>query len=315
MILNMPFAALRAFEVVARHTSFSAAALELGISQSAVSQHVKTLEVWLDHPLIQRGTRQSKPTRDGLRLARAIADGLGRISDVCEDIRDKRRADSTIIISCLPGFAFVWLFPRLTHFDMAHPNLSISISTDVSLDAFRAGQADIAVLYGPHPPPGLHVVELMGEVVFPVCAPGLLSGDPPLRRVADLARHTQLRDEVAEMSGTPPSWEFWADSNSLSLPRPARVRRFGQSNMVLQAAIAGLGVALGRGPLVIDALADGRLVRPFPQTATSHFRYWLACARGADDIPKIRLFLDWIREQGSTQPILPDPVPPSADKR
>lgn len=308
MILNLPFAALRAFEVVARHGSFSGAALELGISQSAVSQHVRTLEEWLGHPLVRRGARQSVPTPDGMRLARAVADGLGRISDVCEDIRDKRRVTNTIVINCLPGFAFVWLFPRLVRFDLAHPDLSISISTDTGADALRTGQADIAVLYGPHPPPGLHVEALMGEDLFPVCAPALLDGDPPLRDLADLARHTQLRDDVDTLAAAPPSWEFWAHANDLNLPRPARIRRFGQSNMVLQAATQGLGVALGRGPLAIDALVEGRLVRPFPQIATSEFRYWLACARGAETSAKIRLFLDWMKKEVAEQPALPAAV-------
>ena len=123
MLLNLPYSALRAFEAVVRHCGFSAAASELGVSQSAVSQHVKTLEEWLGQDLLVRGARQSRPTREGEQLAQAISEGLGRISDVCGQLRDRQRSDRTIMVSCLPGFAFNWLFPRLLRFDLAHPVL------------------------------------------------------------------------------------------------------------------------------------------------------------------------------------------------
>jgi len=294
MILNLPHTSLRAFEAVVRHETFSAAAEELGVSQSAVSQHVKALEEWLGHALMTRGARRSQPTRDGARLARAIAEGLGRISDVCEDIRDKRRADNTIVISCLPGFAFIWLFPRLLNFDLAHPHLSISIATDTGLAGFSGAEADIGIRYGMGNTPGYKVELLMEEDIYPVCAPALLDGANPIREVADLAHHTQLRDEFAPFTRNPPSWEYWARETGVDLPKPARVRNFGQSNMVVQAAIEGVGVAIGRGPLVADALADGRLVRPFEQSAHSQMKYWLVYAERARESEKINLFCEWI---------------------
>ncbi len=308
MILNLPYTSLRAFEVVVRHATFSAAAEELEVSQSAVSQHVKTLEEWLGHQLMKRGARRSTPTPEGARLARAIADGLGRISDVCEDIRDKKRADNTIVISCLPGFAFIWLFPRLMRFDQAYPEFSISVTTDTGATGFGRMQADIGIRYGVGDNPGFYVEPLMGEMLFPVCAPVLMQGPHPLHSVADLAHHTQLRDELSTDSGTPPSWEFWASENNIILPRPARIRNFGQSNMVVQAAIEGAGLALGRGPLVQDALRDGRLVRPFRQTAVSQFNYWLVYARNTREMKKIKLFTDWIKGEASAQPDLPPPM-------
>ena len=305
MILNLPYTSLRAFEAVVRHGTFSAAAEELGVSQSAVSQHVKALEEWLGHDLMTRGARRSQPSRDGATLARAIADGLGRISDVCEEIRDKRRADNTIVISCLPGFAYIWLFPRLVNFDLAHPHLSISIATDTGLSAFSTAQADIGIRYGHGNYPGFHVEELMGEDVFPVCAPALLAGQHPIKTPSDLSHHTQLRDEFSAFARTPPSWEFWARENKFVLPNPARTRSFGQSNMVIQAAIQGAGVAIGREPLVVDALLDGRLVRPFLQTARSQLKYWLVYADRAKESDKITLFLDWIKAEAVNQPPLP----------
>lgn len=308
MIINLPYTALRAFEVVVRRASFSAAAEELGVSQSAVSQHVKSLEEWVGQDLLTRGARKSTPTRDGLMLAQAIADGLGRISDVCADLRSRQRSKNTIVISCLPGFAFIWLFPRLMRFDLAHPHLSISIATDTGQDKFGSAQADLGIRYGFGDNPGFHVEKLMEERIFPVCAPALLQGAAPLTCPADLAHHTLLQDDNAQFGPASPDWDFWARSCQLHLPDPARTRRFGQSNMVLQAAIEGMGVAMGREPLVADALIEGRLVRPFDHVAKSHLAYWLVHRRGAESSRKIAEFVDWIHDEARTQPDIPAPV-------
>ena len=302
MILNLPYSALRAFEAVVRHSGFSPAADELGVSQSAVSQHVRSLEEWLGRDLLVRGARQSRPTREGEQLALVILDGLGRISDVCTQLRDKTRNDQTIVISCLPGFAFNWLFPRLIHFDLAHPDLSISIATDTGQHPFSGVEADIGIRYGRGDFPGLQVDLLMKERLFPVCAPSLLSS---LRDIGDLSLHTLMVDENLHHGAASPTWEFWARQCGLNLPNTLRTRQLGQSNMVVQAAIEGLGVALGREPLVIDSLCAGRLVRPFPYVTQSLLSYWLVRRPEAKDSPKVREFLDWIRAEVASQPDIP----------
>ncbi|MFP7571573.1 LysR substrate-binding domain-containing protein [Marivita sp. S2033] len=310
MILNLPFAALRAFEAVARHGSFSEAADELGVGQSAVSQHVKALEEWLGHDLVTRGARRSKPTPDGARLAQSIADGLGRISQTCDTIRDKRRDDATIVISCHPGFAFIWLFPRLLTFDQAHPECAISITTAPRPGSAAKTDADIAIHYGAIERPGYVVEPLMGEDLFPVCAPALLEGLHPLRSIDDLAFHTQIRDEFTSDAPDLPNWEYWARETGLALPTPARTRSFGQTNMVVQAAIQGGGVALGRSPLVLHALRDGRLVRPFPQIVRSPLQYWLVYPQDHGRCARNRLFIDWIKAEAEAEMhiALPPPI-------
>ncbi|SDW96932.1 transcriptional regulator, LysR family [Ruegeria halocynthiae] len=302
MILNLPYSALRAFEAVVRHSGFSPAAEELGVSQSAVSQHVRTLEEWLGRDLLVRGARQSRPTRDGEQLALAITEGLGRISDVCAQLRDRTRTDRTIVISCLPGFAFNWLFPRLLHFDLAHPDLSISIATDTGRYPFSGTDSDIGIRYGIGEYQGFQVDLLMGERLFPVCAPALL---PKLTCIEDLSQHTLLVDENLHHGASSPTWEFWARQTELTLPSTVRTRRLGQSNMVVQAAIEGLGVALGRESLVIDALCDGRLVRPFPYLTQSPLSYWLVRRPETQDSPKVGEFLKWIKSEANSQPDLP----------
>ena len=296
MSLSLPYTALRAFEAVVRQRGFGRAAEELGVTQSAVSQHVKSLEDWTGRRLLNRGPRETMPTAEGQMLADAVIDGLGRIEGACEQLRKPGRGGTTLDIACPPGFAINWLFPRLLHFDQAHPDIPVSIATHFGAVDFGAGGIDAAIQYGPGGFSGLHAEPLMGEAVFPVCSPGLLASGPPLASVEDLARHTVLVDDLSQNAGTPPTWGFWAAAAGVTLPRAARVRRFGQSNLVIEAAKQGLGVALGRGPLVIDALAAGDLVRPFAADARSEYSYWLVCPKRAVDSAPLIAFRNWIME-------------------
>lgn len=305
MIINLPYASLRAFEAVVRLSGFSAAAAELGVSQSAISQHVKTLEEWLGHDLLVRSARRSTPTPEGAQLAGAVADGLGRISDVCARLRDRTRSEHTVVISCLPGFALTWLFPRLLNFDTAHPHLAVSIATDTGQHPFSAADADIGIRYGLGDYPGFHVEHLMSECLSPVCAPALLERPPGLGKLSDLVHHTMLHDETQSFGKAAPTWDFWARNCGLVLPQPHKSRRFGQSNLVVQAAVQGLGVALGRKPLVIDALLDGRLVRPFHEVVQSPLSYWLVLRHDRIASAKLQSFISWVRSEVASEPALP----------
>ncbi|MDN5788444.1 LysR substrate-binding domain-containing protein, partial [Pseudorhodobacter sp.] len=242
MIANLPFTALRTFESAARLRGFGRAAEELGVTQSAVSQHVKSLEEWLGTRLLTRGSGRAEPTEEGARLAFAVAAGFGKVASLCHELREKDSAHPAIGLSCPPGFAVNWLFPRLIGFDQAYPEFPVSIMTTDATANFAEGEADIAIRYGLGDYAGLHVEHLMSEHLFPVCAPSLLAR-LPLREPADIAVHTLLYDNIADTGGTPPTWDYWARELGITLPRPARVRRFGQSNMVIQAAISGFGVA------------------------------------------------------------------------
>jgi len=306
MLGNLPFTALRTFEAVARLRGFGRAAEELGVTQSAVSQQVRVLEDWLGLRLITRGSGRVTPTEEGARLAAEVTQGFGKVWALCRELRETRTETLLVNLSCLPGFAYVWLIPRLIAFDQMHPEFPVSISTTATLATFADDETDLAIRYGPGGYSGLHVEKLLDEVLFPVCAPGLLDRGPPLRSPADLAQHTLLVDEVTDIGGNPPTWDYWARETGLVLPRPARFRRFGQSNMVVQAAERGLGVALGRSPLVADALARGTLVRPFCGEVESQFSYWIVCPTEALDIPRIRAFRDWLRGEAGRQPQITD---------
>lgn len=272
----LPFASLRVFEAVARLQSFSRAAEQLGMTQSAVSQHVRGLEDWTGRRLILRGRLASLPTDEGKRLARAVAEGVAGIEGVLQELRLSKTRQSSVTVACPAGFAVNWLFPRLYHFDQDHPTIPVSVLTQ-SADGFAAdAEADVAIIYAPHPPPGLKAVKLFGEQVFPVCSPVLLKGAAGIGATSDLARHTLLVDSYAPSKVPPPDWAFWADETGQKLPDPVRIRRFSQANMTVQAAAQGEGVALGRGSLVMDALRTGTLVAPLPHRAMSRHAYWFA---------------------------------------
>ncbi len=297
MLKTLPFNAMRAFECVVRQRGFGRAAQELGVTQSSVSQHVKTLEEWTGRRLLIRGPRHTDPTPEGQLLADAITSGIGQITDVCEALRKKPSTDLKITVTCPPGFALNWLFPRLIHFDQAQPQIPVSISTTSEMVSFATGQDDIAIRYGMGGYSGLHVEKLMDERMFPVCAPSLLENGPALRIIDDLAKHTILLDDIAQIGGNPPTWQFWAEETGQALPQITRTRKFGQANMVVQAAISGLGVALGREPLVIDALQDGRLVRPFPEYTQSQFSYWFVCPKQALKSDRLQRFRAWLFQE------------------
>lgn len=298
-----PLPSLRALEAVVRLEGFGRAAEELGVTQSAVSQHIRALEDWTGRKLLHRGPRRSSATSDGQALAEAVAAGLGQIGRVCADLRRRRSAEGrALVVSTLPGFALKWLFPRLIGFDQAHPELPVSVSTDARPVDFLSGAEDVAIRYGLGGYRGLHEERLFGERLFPVCAAELLARSP-IAHVEDLARHTLLVDDVTPIRGRTPTWETWLRTAGLDAERISatmvRTRRFGQANMVVQAAIDGLGVALGREPLVIDELAAGRLVRPFTLTAPSDFSYYFVCPRENLADPRVAAFRDWLMEEAA----------------
>jgi LysR family glycine cleavage system transcriptional activator len=206
-----------------------------------------------------------------------------------------------INVACPPGFAVNWLFPRLLNFDHDHPDTPVSISTQPGIDVSEDGGIDVGIRYAPVRPAGLHAERLLSERVFPVCHPALVTAEGGLASVADLAHQTLLADIHGPSRVRPPTWEFWADETGQTLPRPARIRRFGQSNLSLQAAIQGAGVALGREPLVIDALRSGALVTPLPYVAQSKFHYWFVCSPRALGSGPIREFRDWLHREAARQ--------------
>lgn len=294
MLKTLPYNALRTLEAVVRLRGFGRAADELNVTQSAVSQHIRHLEEWLGQRLLIRRGRQTLPTEAGERLARVTRDGFGMIESLCEEMRGtSKNRNAGILVGSPPGFAFLWLLPRLLNFDDSNPEISISLSTDPQSRDPALSEADVYICYSAGGFPGLHAEQLMQEHMSPVCAPKLAER---LHNISDLKEHTILQDNL-ETADMPSTWEFWARECDVTLPRFQRTRTYGQANLVVQAAAQGLGVAMGRGPLVADAVNDGTLVYPFPHSARSQFSYWFVCPHETLTSKPVQAFRNWLHEQ------------------
>lgn len=280
-----PLNALRAFESAGRTLSFTRAADELSVTQSAVSHQIKTLEEHLGLALFRRGTRRLALTEAGQNFLPEVSGAFERLR-VATD-RLARRDDARLVVSTAPSFAH-WLVPQLGGFRKRHPEIDLAISaTDRMIDYLR-GDADCGVRYGDGRWPGLHVERFLMENFYPVCAPGLLESGPPLRTPADLRHYTLLHDEMRE------DWRMWFLAAGVSGFDPTRGPSFSHSSMVIQAAIAGTGVALGRSSFVAADLAAGRLVKPFDIALKGDWAFYFVCAPDMLARPKVAAFRSWL---------------------
>ena len=285
-----PLNALKAFEAAGRYLSFTRAAAELNVTQAAVSHQIKGLEERLGVPLFRRVNRGLLLTDEGQTLLAPLSEALDNIAGALARLRSGE-ASGVLTISVLPSFAAKWLVPRLGSFREIHPDIDVRLSTTYDLADFVGDEVDIAVRYGRGSWPGLEVVNLMSEDIFPVCGPALLEGPDPLRRPDDLGRHTLLHDSIHEEEM---DWPTWLKAAGVSSVDPSRGPSFFDSSMVLQAAIAGEGVALGRSVLVADDLAAGRLVKPFEGSRPAGYAYYVVYPAAYAERPKIKAFREWL---------------------
>lgn len=298
MLKTLPYNALRTLESVVRLRGFGRAAEELNVTQSAVSQHIKLLEDWLGHQLLVRQGRQTIPTQTGELLASTIRDGFGAVSLICDEVRNTNRSRRRgIHVAAPPGFAFIWLLPRLLDFDEKNPDIPISLSTDPKSQDPSSSDADVVISYSAGGFPDLHAEKLMSEVMSPVCSPQL---GESLNDINDLANHTILRDTL-EGPEHRSNWEFWAKEVNVTLPHFPQTRVYGQANLVVQAAKNGSGIAMGRSPLVEDSVQCGKLVYPFTDFASSQFSYWFVCRHSVLKSKSVQEFRSWLHGEAQSK--------------
>ena len=286
--------ALRAFEAAGRHLSFTKAAEELNVTQAAVSHQVKALETQLGLQLFRRLNRRLLLTDTGQAYLPSLTAAFDQIADTTDRLANAPARES-LRVSVLPSTAAKWLLPRLTRFNARHPDIDVLVSSNHALVDFRRDDVDLAVRFGQGHYPGLVTVPLMQEQVFPVCSPKLLTDGPPLREPRDLAHHTLLHSEHFE--GDIEQWSVWLEAVGVSDIDASRGPFFSDSNLVLDAAAGGQGVALGRRSLAANDLAAGRLVIPFGPVKTSEFSHWVVFPRTKADLPKVSNFLAWLLEE------------------
>lgn len=302
---------LRAFEVAARHLSFTKAAEELHVTQSALSHRISALAEELGLRLFNRLTRKMTLTAEGEALADGIRRGIDEIRQALAAI-GPATSRGPITVSVLPSFAARWLVPRLPRFRASHPEVDVRITADASVVNLRASGVDVAIRFGRGRYPGHEALHLMADVVLPVCSPQLLEKHGPLSAPEHVLRLPMLYDVAAESDGSGADWASWLRY----VGRPDAVcedgLRFNQALLALEAAASGLGVALARRSLVEGDLASGRLVAPLPQAAPTIFSYYLVYLPEAAKRPSLVAFRDWICTEaraGTAQGKMPEQMP------
>jgi LysR family glycine cleavage system transcriptional activator len=284
-----PLTALRAFEAVARHLSMARAAEELHVTAAAVSQQIKQLEDLVGQPLFKRG--KTLALSDAAEAALPLlTDAFDRLERAAAQLRAGIH-DGPLVVSSPPAFAARWLVPRLEDFQTRHPEIELRLLATRRLVEFALEDVDCAIRFGAGDYPGLNVERLMQEAIIPVAAPALAA---EIATVADIARKPLLNDEWHTGNMAFPDWETWLASQGVAPEAPLRIKHFGESNLTIQAAISGLGVALVWRSLVEDDLKAGRLAWLLDRSTATRMAYHLVMPSNRMAVAKVAAFRAWL---------------------
>lgn len=281
---------LRAFEAAARHMSFTKAAEELNVTQTAVSHQIRRLEAELGVHLFLRLAEGLALSEEGQAYLPGIRAAFQELRYSTEQLLEGRHK-SVLTISTLVSVASKWLLPRLPSFQQAFADIDVRISASTELVDFRKGAIDAAIRYGRGDWKGLQADFLMSDEIFPVCSPALAK---TLSTPADLARHTML--QVSGVTAT--DWSTWLSTagQPLQLAEGPRLT-FDLAMMAVQAAVDGQGVCIGRSTYVEDDLRAGRLVVPFDLRLKDQLGFYLVTPRETAQVKKIVAFRAWLLAQ------------------
>jgi LysR family glycine cleavage system transcriptional activator len=281
---------LKAFESAARHMSFTQAALELNVTQTAISHQIRRLEDELGVRLFLRLKDGLALTDEGRAYFQGVRSAFHELRHCTETLLDSVH-NSALTVSTLVSFASKWLLPRLASFQEAYPDIDVRVSASTDMVDFRKGGIDAAIRYGTGDWKGLRADWLMSDEVFPVCSPTLLVGPNALKTPADLTHHTLL--QVSGM--TRDDWTIWlgAAGQPSAMAEGSRLT-FDLTMMAVQAAIDGLGVCIGRSTYVDDDLKAGRLVAPFDLRLKSDLGFYLVTPVETAHSKKVEAFRMWL---------------------
>ena len=291
---------LRGFEAAARNLSFTRAAAELFVTQSAVSRQVKAVEDHLGVALFARRHRALLLTEAGHELYRATAQALRQLGDAATRIRE-RGTGRTLTVTATIGFASLWLIPRLADFRSQRPDIDIRIAANNKMVDLEREGIEIAVRYCTPKAAPAGAIKLFGELVLPVCSPKSVTRTAPLAQPEDLRRHILLHYEGPD--GITPwlSWTVWLEVMQMQGLKPAGSLRFSQYDQTIQAAIDGQGVALGTTPLVRQLIRQGRLIAPLAKKFESSRAYYLVTSSAAAERPEVKDFAGWLLRQAKQE--------------
>ena len=279
--------ALAAFEAAARHQNFAHAAEELHLTASAVSHHVRKLEARLEVSLFQRHARGVSLTAEGRQLADAAGSAMADMEGVLRSLRVARAEHDRVRITTLHSLAYTWLLPRMPDFVAAHPQLRLSVDTEISLTRFDEGGPDLGIRHGPGYWPGLTAHHLMDDYLFPVASPNL-PGVSELGEAAHVARLPLISDHARQ------GWHDWFRAAEVHGVKLDERYSFSDTTDALQAAVYGLGAALAREQVAVPYLRSGQLVRLPGPSVKARWGYYAVYPAHRRLRASARLFLDWL---------------------
>jgi LysR family glycine cleavage system transcriptional activator len=282
-----PLNALKAFEAAARHESFTQAAEELFVTQGAVSHQVKALELELGIKLFNRERQRLIITEAGREYLTILRDAFDRIAVGTERLL-QRQSSGALTVSTSPDFAAKWLVSRLGRFAEEHPSIDLRVSATLHHVDFAREDVDLAVRHGDGNWPGLDVVRLSAEQLFPVCSPKLMAGRHRLTKPADVLKFPLIYVDDRR------DWTKWLEAAGVQGAELSHGPVLNRVSMAIDAAIDGQGIVLARTTLAAADLINGRLIRPFAAELRLSKTYWIICPKATTTLPKIVIFRDWL---------------------
>lgn len=282
---------LLAFESAARHLSFTRAAEELSVTQTAISHQIKALEERLELKLFTRRRNTLALTPAAVEYLRSVSEAISILA-IASDTTRKKKVNTVLVIACLPSYAVHCLLPRLPDFQRQHPDITVHVSTSANFDDFESNAYDVAIRYGSGRWSGMRADLLHGEEFFPVCSPRLLAqmeGDATDAEL--LARFVRIRTYYYSLYQD--DWPAWLEGAGHGQVQFAGEAVFQLQIITQAAAVEGMGLAIGRTPLVNRDLERGVLVEPFGTRLTSASSYFIASTTAKAQLRRVEVFREW----------------------
>lgn len=293
---------LIAFEAAARLGSFTKAAQELNITQSAVSQQIRTLEDRMGASLFERSHKVVRLTAEGRTFQNSVSVALGHLLSAANTVRGAQGAGGeSLHVATDDSVAALWLAPRLHKFQTLYPNIRVRLTSSDRIEDCFAEPVELAIVHGDGGWPGYECEPFIEEEIFPVCAPGFLDRQGPLDTAGDLAEADLIDLDYERWNWM--NWAIWLTENGVGLAGERRTFQCNSYPLIIEAARNGQGLALGWRFFVDDDLNAGRLTRPIAAGLKTHFAYYLVRRYNRPESPQARAFRSWLIAERDSQPL------------
>ena len=288
-----PLTALNTFEAAARLASFTKAAVELGVTQAAVSRQIHVLEEQFGFPLFVRLHRKIKLTEKGKLLASAAQDAFDLLAASVADI-SKSEHEAELTIAASVAFSHFWLLPRIFEFSRLHPAINLRIITQDNIPNMDSGDIDVAIRFGSGMWPDGQADFLFEDEIFPICSPKFFESAGAIASPRDLLAYPLISNMADDPTWT--GWSEWLASFSVELPKKQPGLRCSFYTDAIYSALSGQGITLGWKHLVEDLLEQGRLVRVTDAAVKTRNAYFSVVSKRRRQSEATLLFLEWLNE-------------------